>query len=202
MGSIYVICSRQCPNGDGIYTLLYALYKYSTSITNQPTKSHRVRDTNHVPHVLSHESRLMAAYGLHTQHTAQIKTKGFKRSPLLPLKHPMRLKRLLMGPLTPGPTDSGVFQGGIVNTPVADHFFSFRSIFGNNGHRVKECTPNETLWDCASLILWTLCCTSNSSSCNNRNMFATWRPSTDHRCRTASGWGPMADHGRLLGTYQ
>ena len=33
----YVICSRQCPNGDGIYTLLYALYKYSTSITNQPT---------------------------------------------------------------------------------------------------------------------------------------------------------------------
>ena len=32
------ICSRQCPNGDGIYTLLYALYKYSTSITNQPTK--------------------------------------------------------------------------------------------------------------------------------------------------------------------
>ena len=37
MGSIYVICSRQCPNGDGIYTLLYALYKYSTSITNQPT---------------------------------------------------------------------------------------------------------------------------------------------------------------------
>ena len=90
----------------------------------------------------------------------------------------------------------------IVNTPVADHFFSFRSIFGNNGHRVKEYTPNETLWDCASLILWTLCCTSNSSSCNNRNMFATWRPSTDHRCRTASGWGPMADHGRLLGTYQ
>ena len=39
MGSIYVICSRQCPNGDGIYTLLYALYKYSTSITNQPTKA-------------------------------------------------------------------------------------------------------------------------------------------------------------------
>ena len=38
MGSIYVICSRQCPNGDGIYTLLYALYKYSTSITNRPTK--------------------------------------------------------------------------------------------------------------------------------------------------------------------
>ena len=37
MGSIYVICSRQCPKGDGIYTLLYALYKYSTSITNQPT---------------------------------------------------------------------------------------------------------------------------------------------------------------------
>ena len=37
MGSIYVICSRQCPNGDGIYTLLYALYKYSTSITDQPT---------------------------------------------------------------------------------------------------------------------------------------------------------------------
>ena len=37
MGSIYVICSRQCPNGDGIYTLLYALYKYSTSITNLPT---------------------------------------------------------------------------------------------------------------------------------------------------------------------
>ena len=37
MGSIYVICSRQCPNGDGIYTLLYALYKYSTFITNQPT---------------------------------------------------------------------------------------------------------------------------------------------------------------------
>ena len=36
---IYVFCSRQCPNGDGIYTLLYALYKYSTSITNQPTKS-------------------------------------------------------------------------------------------------------------------------------------------------------------------
>ena len=33
----WVICSRQCPNGDGIYTLLYALYKYSTSITNQPT---------------------------------------------------------------------------------------------------------------------------------------------------------------------
>ena len=32
----YVICS-QCPNGDGIYTLLYALYKYSTSITNQPS---------------------------------------------------------------------------------------------------------------------------------------------------------------------
>ena len=44
MGSIYVICSRQCPNGDGIYTLLYALYKYSTSITNQPTnQSHWVR---------------------------------------------------------------------------------------------------------------------------------------------------------------
>ena len=43
MGSIYVICSRQCPNGDGIYTLLYALYKYSTSITNQPTKK---LDTN------------------------------------------------------------------------------------------------------------------------------------------------------------
>ena len=39
MGSIYVICSRQCPNGDGIYTLLYALYKYSTSITNQPKKA-------------------------------------------------------------------------------------------------------------------------------------------------------------------
>ena len=39
MGSIYVICSRQCPNGDGIYTLLNALYKYSTSITNQPTNS-------------------------------------------------------------------------------------------------------------------------------------------------------------------
>ena len=39
MGSIYVICSRQCPNGDGIYTLLNALYKYSTSITNQPTCS-------------------------------------------------------------------------------------------------------------------------------------------------------------------
>ena len=39
MGSIYVICSGQCPNGDDIYTLLYALYKYSTSITNQPTKS-------------------------------------------------------------------------------------------------------------------------------------------------------------------
>ena len=38
MGSIYVICSRQCPNGDGIYTLLNALYKCSTSITNQPTK--------------------------------------------------------------------------------------------------------------------------------------------------------------------
>ena len=38
---IYVICSRQCPNGDGIYTLLYALYKYSTSITNQPTKKIR-----------------------------------------------------------------------------------------------------------------------------------------------------------------
>ena len=35
---MYVICSRQCPNGDGIYTLLYALYKYSTSITNQPTQ--------------------------------------------------------------------------------------------------------------------------------------------------------------------
>ena len=42
MGSIYVICSRQCPNGDGIYTLLYALYKYSTSITNQPTKASAV----------------------------------------------------------------------------------------------------------------------------------------------------------------
>ena len=41
MGSIYVICSRQCPKGDGIYTLLYALYKYSTSITNQPTISHK-----------------------------------------------------------------------------------------------------------------------------------------------------------------
>ena len=41
MGSIYVICSRQCPNGDGIYTLLYALYKYSTSITNQPTNQIR-----------------------------------------------------------------------------------------------------------------------------------------------------------------
>ena len=39
MGSICVICSRQCPNGDGIYTLLYALYKYSTSITNQPKKT-------------------------------------------------------------------------------------------------------------------------------------------------------------------
>ena len=38
MGSIYVICSWQCPNGDGIYTLLYALYKYSTFITNQPTQ--------------------------------------------------------------------------------------------------------------------------------------------------------------------
>ena len=38
MGSIYVICSRQCPNGDGIYILLYALYKYSTSITNQPNQ--------------------------------------------------------------------------------------------------------------------------------------------------------------------
>ena len=41
MGSIYVICSRQCPNGDGIYTLLNALYKYSTSITNQPTNQGR-----------------------------------------------------------------------------------------------------------------------------------------------------------------
>ena len=41
MGSIYVICSRQCPNGDGIYTLLYALYKYSTSTTNQPTKKYK-----------------------------------------------------------------------------------------------------------------------------------------------------------------
>ena len=41
MGSIYAICSRQCPNGDGIYTLLYALYKYSTSITNQPTNTLR-----------------------------------------------------------------------------------------------------------------------------------------------------------------
>ena len=41
MGSIYVICSRQCPNGDGIYTLLYALYKYSTSITKiQGSLSH------------------------------------------------------------------------------------------------------------------------------------------------------------------
>ena len=37
MGSIYVIYSWQCPNGDGIYTLLNALYKCSTSITNQPT---------------------------------------------------------------------------------------------------------------------------------------------------------------------
>ena len=35
MGSIYVICSRQCPNGDGIYTLLYALYKYSTYLYHQ-----------------------------------------------------------------------------------------------------------------------------------------------------------------------
>ena len=46
MGSIYVICSRQCPNGDGIYTLLYALYKYSTSITNQPTNRGLVEDMN------------------------------------------------------------------------------------------------------------------------------------------------------------
>ena len=29
------------PNGDGTYTLLYALYKYSTSITNQPTNQSR-----------------------------------------------------------------------------------------------------------------------------------------------------------------
>ena len=42
MGTIYVICSWQCPNGDGIYTLLYALYKYSTSITNQPTNQKKV----------------------------------------------------------------------------------------------------------------------------------------------------------------
>ena len=51
MGSIYVICSRQCPNGDGIYTLLNALYKYSTSITNQPTKGNskwdRLRPTEY-----------------------------------------------------------------------------------------------------------------------------------------------------------
>ena len=43
--SIYVICSRQCPNGDGIYTLLYALYKFSTSITNQPTNQY---DCGHI----------------------------------------------------------------------------------------------------------------------------------------------------------
>ena len=46
MGSIYVICSRQCPNGDGIYTLLYALYKYSTSITNQPTNPRKLALAN------------------------------------------------------------------------------------------------------------------------------------------------------------
>ena len=37
-----VYSSRQCPNGDGIYTLLYALYKYSTSITNQPTNVYSI----------------------------------------------------------------------------------------------------------------------------------------------------------------
>ena len=47
MGSIYVICSRQFPNGDGIYTLLYALYKYSTSITNQPTKEELLSHDEH-----------------------------------------------------------------------------------------------------------------------------------------------------------
>ena len=49
MGSIYVICSRQCPNGDGIYTLLYALYKYSTSITNQPIVS--ILSTVHLTYI-------------------------------------------------------------------------------------------------------------------------------------------------------
>ena len=44
--------SRQCPNGDGIYTLLYALYKYSTSITNQPTKVNRHSEYNELCHKL------------------------------------------------------------------------------------------------------------------------------------------------------
>ena len=48
MGSIYVICSRQCPDGDGIYTLLYALYKYPTSITNQPTNQRQIRHIDYV----------------------------------------------------------------------------------------------------------------------------------------------------------
>ena len=48
MGSIYVICSRQCPDGDGTYTLLYALYKYPTSITNQPTNQRQIRHIDYV----------------------------------------------------------------------------------------------------------------------------------------------------------
>ena len=42
----------QCPNGDGIYTLLYALYKYSTSITNQPTNQKIVTYIHSVAHCL------------------------------------------------------------------------------------------------------------------------------------------------------
>ena len=59
MGSIYVICSRQCPNGDGIYTLLYALYKYSTSITNQPTNQAASYDKAHWGHMGG-----LASYGV------------------------------------------------------------------------------------------------------------------------------------------
>ena len=64
MGSIYVICSRQCPNGDGIYTLLYALYKYSTSITNQPTNQPRKTSTSKL-----HVSGLCAGISPVWQHT-------------------------------------------------------------------------------------------------------------------------------------
>ena len=50
-----MFCSRQCPNGDGIYTLLYALYKYSTSITNQPKMSCNVMGCRTLPYNTSQE---------------------------------------------------------------------------------------------------------------------------------------------------
>ena len=87
MGSIYVICSRQCPNGDGIYTLLYALYKYSTSITNQPMLA-RIRDDTRTraegiwgkTRILHEDRTQLMGYLIHAdKYGHQVQTEIFKR---------------------------------------------------------------------------------------------------------------------------